>query len=224
VVAAGHSFHSKCFTCEECNRRLDSTILADKDEHIFCKVCYGKKYGPKGYGYGGGAGVLSTHAYAGHDDEASPEPKLLKEKPKFCAGCGEPKRAGKFCGSCGAPQVDHEKITTPAPKVKASTGHKGSDLSTFSGTAAAAPTKSKFGGGEKCVRCGKTAYEAERVPGPGGFYHTRCFNCVTCKKGLAAADLCDKDGEAYCKACYAKNFGPKGYGYGVGAGTMAYTQ
>lgn len=27
---------------------------------IYCKSCYGKHYGPTGYGYGGGAGALTN--------------------------------------------------------------------------------------------------------------------------------------------------------------------
>lgn len=31
---------------------------------VFSIVCYGKKFGPKGYGYGKGAGVLQSDPYA----------------------------------------------------------------------------------------------------------------------------------------------------------------
>ena len=31
-------------------------------------------------------------------------------------------------------------------------------------------------------------------------------------------------GEIYCKACYGGLFGPKGYGYGGGAGALTRTQ
>lgn len=43
-----------------CKKNLDSTTVAVHGEEIYCKSCYGKKYGPKGYGYGQGAGTLST--------------------------------------------------------------------------------------------------------------------------------------------------------------------
>ena len=41
-----------------CKKNLDSTTVAVHGEEIYCKSCYGKKYGPKGYGYGQGAGTL----------------------------------------------------------------------------------------------------------------------------------------------------------------------
>lgn len=42
-----------------CKKNLDSTTVAVHADEIYCKSCYGKKYGPKGYGFGGGAGTLS---------------------------------------------------------------------------------------------------------------------------------------------------------------------
>ncbi|KAH7969951.1 hypothetical protein HPB52_023084 [Rhipicephalus sanguineus] len=44
----------------DCHRRLDSSNLTEHEGNIYCRSCYGKLFGPKGYGYGGGgAGVLS---------------------------------------------------------------------------------------------------------------------------------------------------------------------
>ncbi len=42
-----------------CRKMLESTTLAEHDGQIFCKQCYGRQFGPKGYGFGGGAGCLS---------------------------------------------------------------------------------------------------------------------------------------------------------------------
>lgn len=42
-----------------CNKGLDSTTVAEHEGLVYCKGCHGKKFGPKGYGFGGGAGALS---------------------------------------------------------------------------------------------------------------------------------------------------------------------
>lgn len=42
-----------------CNKLLDSTNCSEHEGELFCKVCHARKYGPKGYGFGGGAGCLS---------------------------------------------------------------------------------------------------------------------------------------------------------------------
>lgn len=43
-----------------CNTLLDSTKVAEHGHELFCKKCHGRKYGPKGVGFGLGAGTLST--------------------------------------------------------------------------------------------------------------------------------------------------------------------
>ena len=37
------------------------TCCDNSENEIFCKSCYGKQYGPKGIGYGIGAGTLKTN-------------------------------------------------------------------------------------------------------------------------------------------------------------------
>ena len=51
--------YQKCFSCGSCSRPLDSVLCCDApDGDIYCKGCYAKTFGAKGYGYGGGAGTL----------------------------------------------------------------------------------------------------------------------------------------------------------------------
>ncbi|KAI0986958.1 hypothetical protein GJ496_007756 [Pomphorhynchus laevis] len=54
----GRKWHATCYKCGLCKRMLESTTLAVFENNIFCKHCYMRKYGPKGYGFGVGAGVL----------------------------------------------------------------------------------------------------------------------------------------------------------------------
>jgi ribosomal protein S27AE len=47
---------------EMCNKLLDSTLAAPHEDKMYCKKCHGRLYGPKGVGFGIGAGALvSTH-------------------------------------------------------------------------------------------------------------------------------------------------------------------
>ncbi|XP_053799977.1 cysteine and glycine-rich protein 2 isoform X2 [Vidua macroura] len=155
-----------------CRKNLDSTTVAIHDAEVYCKSCYGKKYGPKGYGYGQGAGTLNMDRgeRLGIKPESTPSP--------------------------------HRPTTNPNPSKFAQ----------------------KFGGTEKCSRCGDSVYAAEKVIGAGKPWHKNCFRCAKCGKSLESTTLTEKEGEIYCKGCYAKNFGPKGFGYGQGAGALVHAQ
>lgn len=38
---------------------------------------------------------------------------------------------------------------------------------------------------------------------------------------LDSGRITEHDGDMFCSSCYRKNFGPKGYGFGVGAGSLS---
>lgn len=61
-LSKGAVWHKLCFNCAECHRPLDSMIACDgPDREIHCRSCYGKLFGPKGFGYGH-TPTLSTNA------------------------------------------------------------------------------------------------------------------------------------------------------------------
>lgn len=58
----------------------------------------------------------------------------------------------------------------------------------------------QFGGSEKCARCQKAVYAAEKVVAASKFYHKLCYTCSTCKKMLSSMNCCDNsDGDIFCK-------------------------
>lgn len=59
--------------------------------------------------------------------------------------------------------------------------------------------------GDACQRCGNQVYSMEKLePGPGQFYHDRCFRCSVCKTKLSLATFCrslqaTNDPRVYCR-------------------------
>lgn len=186
VISEAGIFHKQCFRCSSCNKGLDSFSLTVHDEQLFCKACYGKKFGPKGYGFGGGAAGLMS----GENDKA---PQLV------------------------IPQsVSHSPAPTPARTATVSSDGSGSNKSLS--------FKQNFRpGNDRCPRCNDRVYYAEKVVANGINWHKRCLTCAKCGKSLDSTTLNEHEEEIYCKACYGKCFGPKGFGYGIGAGTLQMT-
>lgn len=82
-LAKGSVWHKKCFSCNECHRPLDSMLACDgPDKDIHCRSCYGKLFGPKGFGYGH-TPTLSTNG----ESTLNNVPELRGPRPTDGSGC-----------------------------------------------------------------------------------------------------------------------------------------
>lgn len=205
IIAMGKHWHKSCFTCANCKKRLDSRTCTDREGEAFCNICYKRMFGPKGYGYGNGAGTLSMD---------SGDPDLITTSNVSTYSQAQVPTIANGDQNSGGSNGQY----SPRSSSSASSG-SGGPLSPVTGT-------SQLGGaGDRCRRCGKNVYLAEKMIGAGAVWHKlTCFTCSLCNKRLESTSLCEKENELYCKTCYARNFGPKGYGYGVGAGTLGMNQ
>jgi len=269
-IAGGQKWHKACFKCSSCNKRLDSTLCSEHQGVLYCKTCYGRKLGPKGYGFAGGAGGLSTD---GQLDENDSNTSQNGSKPAPIMGLEAPK--GQGCPKCdcyvyhadqifsGKGQVWHKQCFTcsrcsryldsriacdgPDKKVYCNVcyrklfGIKGYGFgqggpALLSGSAMesveSVPATSKFvdtalfqaeddDDTPGCPRCGGKVFHAEQMFSRTQTYHKKCFSCNSCKRPLDSVLACDApDKEIYCRGCYGKKFGAKGYGFAGGAGGL----
>ncbi|CAF0980048.1 unnamed protein product [Brachionus calyciflorus] len=215
--AANKTYHKLCFKCYNCNKLLEPNILTEHQGDLFCKNCYGKKFGPKGYGFGGGAGVLSTETISTNTNTTTPViQKTLR--PTFST-----------LPSNENSKIEHTRVLNATPILASGLTNSSIFKNGNSNTVNSAYNHEKristgiqFGGSDRCARCQKAVYAAEKVVAASKFYHKLCFNCSTCKKALNSMNCCDNsEGEIFCKSCYGKQYGPKGVGYGIGAGTLS---
>ncbi len=46
-----------CLFSANCSKKVEPGSCSDHEAEIYCKPCYGRKFGPKGYGFAGGSGA-----------------------------------------------------------------------------------------------------------------------------------------------------------------------
>jgi len=220
VVGAGQKWHNHCFTCKDCNTRLSSTTLTERNGEIYCSPCYGKNFGPKGFNIGGNT---TTTGVSVSDTDQDRKTGGGGGGGSRCVNCGASGQQGKFCGECG------KSVSSISGGGGGGGGGGGNSSNTYKPTvtsqAFGTPAKPTFGAGEKCAKCNQSVFAAEKVTAAGRSFHESCFVCEGCSTRLNSLELTDKDGKLYCGACYSRFHGPKGYGYGGGAsGPMAFTR
>lgn len=263
VLSKGREWHRKCYKCRDCTKTLDSIIACDgPDNDVYCKTCYGKKWGPHGYGFACGSGFLQTDCMS-EEQLASQKPMVIIDTTsiKAPAGQGCPRCGGMVfaaeqqlakgtmwhkkcfnCAECHRPLDSMIACDGPDKEIHCRAcygklfgpkgfgfGHTPTLVST---DAQAAPVLTdvkpingpKAKDGKGCRRCGYAVYEAEKMLSKNLVWHKRCFSCFDCHKSLDSTNLNDApNGEIYCRGCYGRNYGPRGVGFGIGAGALTMT-
>ena len=184
-----------------------------------------------GYGYGNGAGILSTDSGMPNDAYTSISPSNTTSTstttPNSMNGNNEtpsiytnknsslkstfsthdtPMTAYRTSNSNNT-QVEFKTPVT-ANYVKATTSNENNGNSNSNRQSIVSNTSSSssseklfnFGVSEKCARCQKSVYAAEKVIAASKSYHKLCFTCSTCKKSLSSMSCCDNNfGDIFCK-------------------------
>eukprot|EP01126_Amoeba_proteus_P038240 TRINITY_DN3978_c0_g1_i9.p1 TRINITY_DN3978_c0_g1~~TRINITY_DN3978_c0_g1_i9.p1 ORF type:complete len:139 (-),score=11.36 TRINITY_DN3978_c0_g1_i9:87-503(-) len=110
------------------SQRLDATSLTEHNGEVYCKSCYGRKYGPKGINIGDVGVHADGHApgttLTVHASSSEPVPEVFVPTvspqaalgrvdaplvrqgslsgPSFCPSCGQGCKGMRFCAGCGS--------------------------------------------------------------------------------------------------------------------------
>ncbi|RUS19410.1 hypothetical protein BC937DRAFT_87537 [Endogone sp. FLAS-F59071] len=312
ITGPGGSWHKNCLTCKECGKRLDSYSLTERSGEAYCKTCHGRKWGPKGYGFAGGASFLNTETKMPAEvlgsitakpseekvDREQAEDWLFQQRKRLVDDRQEtPSFASDPALDDTDQSLEQERdpaeawllqqqqlklreqsypsaytnpshalpprrvSLTPAENSPVSPGFPGSRPSVYRTLAGSEPNADTTPSGpsptnstgssssqsnprtrslytssysapktsyvpkklgfqvqnDLCHQCGKVVYAAEMVLGAGNKYHKLCLKCCACGKLVDSSTMVDRGEKIYCRPCYSKEFGPKGYGYAGGA-------
>ncbi|KAL2721093.1 Muscle LIM protein Mlp84B, partial [Vespula maculifrons] len=186
-VAGGLKWHKMCFKCGLCGKLLDSTNCSEHEGELFCKVCHARKFGPKGYGFGGGAGCLSMdqgeHLKSSEElargSNAVLEPRAIAKAPE-----------GEGCPRCGGYVYAAEQMLARG---------RGYHRQCFKCKVCQRSLDSTLhcDGPDRDIYCRDPLHPTQQ-------WHKECFKCANCSKRLDSVNCCEgPDKDIYCKARYS---------------------
>eukprot|EP01099_Mayorella_cantabrigiensis_P002025 TRINITY_DN1882_c0_g1_i1.p1 TRINITY_DN1882_c0_g1~~TRINITY_DN1882_c0_g1_i1.p1 ORF type:complete len:549 (-),score=84.03 TRINITY_DN1882_c0_g1_i1:111-1757(-) len=220
VQAGGMVWHNTCFKCETCGKKLSLGQESLKDDKVYCKQDYLKLYSSVGSNVlehtaekvpvarsgptiaTGGVSCPKCGKSVYHNERVVAEGSEYHQGCFKCENCSKTLRSGEydsheshqyFCHACYKQLHSSQALSSRPDSVTKSANYVGGS----SGMDTTSP---------KCPICGKSVYFNERIVALGKDYHKDCFKCSACSKVLRAGEYTERGEEAYCQACYGKNF------------------
>ncbi|PVU87908.1 hypothetical protein BB559_005821 [Furculomyces boomerangus] len=180
---------------EDCGKSLSTQNFQEKDKEIYCKTCFTKS----------NSNITTNQHENTFPDTASIEhnSNSLNEtntgyNPRNSYSQVTPNKPNTSVNTFS------ESISPAMINVRKSKEYSPSTVFSRGGPKLVIP-QSK----DVCPRCKKPIFAAEKVIGPQGPWHKHCFKCKSCGTSLDSTRVADRAGEAYCKTCYDKFWGPK---------------
>ncbi|KAJ2157057.1 hypothetical protein GGF46_004771 [Coemansia sp. RSA 552] len=230
TVGPGGPWHKSCFKCRACATALSSTNLTEHDGEAYCKTCHKRLFTPSGYTTSG-----VTETFQHQQQSYSPTERsssVLGRSPSSLAATGGYSPYRRSTPSPALRGIDDNDIqrspfdtAATAAASAAVLGQSRSPTGVTQGTRtrsphsrlsfgrAYTPRTTGFGAApaDICPRCDGRIYAAEQGMAAGRKYHKRCIKCKSCNTAISSLQLTERNGEIFCKQCYARDFGADGF-------------
>lgn len=171
----------------------------DRQGEPYCKPCYGKLFGPKGF-------INGTANFNSYIDPGPAQSSQIPSPPP------RPAPPAPVSESSAPPSdriVNDRNLR--AYEVEASQG-----VFAAPGKVSAARGKFVAAVGNKCAKCAKSVPMPEERRACDLYWHIDCFTCGGlqsdgCKKKLTLDSYTSRGSDPYCRPCYNRLFGAKGF-------------
>jgi len=211
-------FHSECFKCTTCSKKMEAFGAAQFEGVIYCKFCFEKggfarkqtqvKWVPKastgasaaGAKFGGGGQSCTSCGKTVYPGELVQYD--LKPYHSACMRCSE---CSKETTMSNVAQFEGKLFCLRCFE-KGGYARKQAAVKFVAKPTSAAPASGRFatlgGGGNKCYTCQTTVYPAETLMFEQRPYHQKCFKCLNCKKEMTVNQAEHKGDKVYCQKCF----------------------
>jgi len=225
ILTKGKAYHKKCATCRTCEKNIGTKdIYNGKDDDIYCKSCYARKFGAPGYRGAGTGDWTDEHSAETLRPNTTTDVAKIKGEEKDPATC--PRCKGKTfemerklskrsawhikCFSCKKCQKPFQNIHYVYEGTDDEIYCKSCFKKTFPENETPLiytdTTKIRAENEESaCPRCNGAVYSAEQMEIKGKFYHKKCMTCKNCSRPISIDIMAiGPDNDLYCNICCHK--------------------
>ena len=195
IRALGNVWHTHCFLCANCNKRLNNINVHDRDGETFCNQCY--------------ANLIEPRRQVFVASRSLSQSELVIESSNVVVTSPEGYRSNEYNDQRATSPLRINYNSDRHQPFLARTRYSSTKKFSSRDSSPCRPYKTSYQfknfryEDKICGRCNKTVYLTENVYGAGAeqSWHQACFKCNKCEKRLDSISVQTYGGEIYCIAC-----------------------